>query len=158
MGSENVANVTAAVRMQNDATGTIIGTCAIDFKLPLYELNFAFERGRITIRDLDGDLELIDYASGRHTVHALTVTFFAGINIARVVWQGDQCLFGFSARRDATASAWCRRATRTPVRGRATERSIAQGKSVRLDTTFESNRIAGYTKPTSSKDYAKKVK
>ena len=50
MGTEGVANVTAALRMQNDAVGTIIGTCAIDFKLPLYELTLAFERGRITFR------------------------------------------------------------------------------------------------------------
>jgi predicted dehydrogenase len=72
MGSTGVADVTAAVRMQNDATGTILGTCRIDFRLPLYELTFAFERGRISLRDLDGDMELIDYTSGRHTVHALS--------------------------------------------------------------------------------------
>ncbi|MCX6044468.1 MAG: Gfo/Idh/MocA family oxidoreductase, partial [Chloroflexi bacterium] len=72
MGAEGVANVTAAVRMQNDAIGTIIGTCAIDFKLPLYELTLVFERGRITMRDLDGDLELLDYTTGRHTGHALS--------------------------------------------------------------------------------------
>ncbi|MCE7982953.1 MAG: gfo/Idh/MocA family oxidoreductase [Caldilinea sp. CFX5] len=72
MGTENVRDVTAAVQMVNGATGTIIGTCSIDFKLPLYELTVAFERGRLTLRDLDGDLELIDYASERHTVHALS--------------------------------------------------------------------------------------
>ncbi len=72
MGSDNVHNVSAAVRLSNGATGTIIGTCGIDFNLPLYELTLCFERGRITMRDLDGDLEFIDYASGRHTVHALS--------------------------------------------------------------------------------------
>lgn len=72
MGSDNVRDVTAAVQMANGATGTIIGTCSIDFKLPLYELTVAFERGRLTMRDLDGDLELIDYPTERHMVHALS--------------------------------------------------------------------------------------
>lgn len=72
MGSENVHNVTAAVQLANGATGTIIGTCAIDFDLPLYELTLCFKRGRISMRDLDGDLELVDYASNQHTVHALS--------------------------------------------------------------------------------------
>lgn len=72
MGSDNVRSITAAVQLTNGASGTIIGTCGIDFALPLYELTFCFERGRIAMRDLDGDLELIDYATGQHTVHALS--------------------------------------------------------------------------------------
>jgi predicted dehydrogenase len=72
MGSPQVAAVTAAVRMENDATGALIGACNIDFKLPLYELTFAFERGRISMRDLDGEMEMIDYTTGRHVVHALS--------------------------------------------------------------------------------------
>lgn len=72
MGSDNVHNVTAAVQLANGATGTIIGTCGMDFKLPLYELTLCFERGRIAMRDLDGDLELINYITGQHTTHALS--------------------------------------------------------------------------------------
>jgi predicted dehydrogenase len=72
MGSANVRNVTAAVQLANGATGTLIGTCGIDFNLPLYELTLCFERGRIAMRDLDGDLEFIEYATGQHTVHALS--------------------------------------------------------------------------------------
>lgn len=72
MGSENVHNVSAAVELANGATGTIIGTCGIDFKLPLYELTLCFERGRIAMRDLDGDLELIHYGTGQHTTYALS--------------------------------------------------------------------------------------
>jgi predicted dehydrogenase len=64
--------VTAAVQLANGATGTLIGTCGIDFNLPLYELTLCFERGRIAMRDLDGDLEFIEYATGQHTVHALS--------------------------------------------------------------------------------------
>jgi predicted dehydrogenase len=72
MGSDNVRAVSAAVELSNGATGTIIGTCGIDFGLPLYELTLCFERGRLSMRDLDGDLELIDYTTGRHTIHALS--------------------------------------------------------------------------------------
>ena len=135
MGSENVTNVTAAVRMQNDAVGTIIGTCAIDFALPLYELTLAFERGRISMRDLDGDLELIDYATGRHTVHALSR------NISR--WDQYRASFGkaINAYLDTV-----RTGAPPPVPGvaglrelqfeAALKRSIAQGKPVTLEETF----------------------
>ena len=52
MGAEESRNVTVAARLANDATGTLIGTSAIDLKLPLYELTFAYEHGRISMRDL----------------------------------------------------------------------------------------------------------
>jgi predicted dehydrogenase len=71
MGSENVQNVSVAARMENEGIGTLIGTCAMDFKLPLYELTLAFSNGRIHMRDLDGDLEFIDYCTRRHELHAL---------------------------------------------------------------------------------------
>ena len=45
-GADEARNVTVAARLVNDATGTLIGTSAIDPKLPLYELTFAYERGR----------------------------------------------------------------------------------------------------------------
>jgi predicted dehydrogenase len=71
MGSDDVSPVTAAVGMANGAAGAIIGTCATEFKLPLYELTFAYEYGRIHMRDLDGDLEVLDNRTGQHEVHAL---------------------------------------------------------------------------------------
>jgi predicted dehydrogenase len=71
MGSEDVTAVTAAVRLANDATGTIVGTCDVDFKLPLYELIFAYEHGRISMRDLDGSMEVLDYRTGLHEVYDL---------------------------------------------------------------------------------------
>ena len=70
MGVESVSPVTAAVKLANGATGTIVGTCDMEFKLPLYELTFAYEHGRIHIRDLDGDLEVLDYRTGQHQIHA----------------------------------------------------------------------------------------
>ena len=44
-GADEARNVTVAARLVNDATGTLIGTSAIDTKLPLYELTFAYEHG-----------------------------------------------------------------------------------------------------------------
>ena len=72
ISAQGARNVTAAARMVNGATGTLIGTSAIDPKLPLYELTFAYERGRISMRDLDGEMEVINYGAGRHERHSLT--------------------------------------------------------------------------------------
>jgi predicted dehydrogenase len=135
MGSEDVANVTAALRMQNDATGTIIGTCAMDFKLPLYELTLAFERGRISMRDLDGDLEFVDYASGQHIVHALR----------RDVSRWDQYRASFGKAINAYLAS-IRSDAPPPVPGlaglrelqfeAALKRSITSGQVVELDAAF----------------------
>jgi predicted dehydrogenase len=64
-------DVTAAFRTAADATGTLIGTGALAWEFPLFELNFNFERGRIHFRDLDGDMEVLDGNSGQHEVHAM---------------------------------------------------------------------------------------
>lgn len=64
-------DVTAAFRTGQDATGTLIGTSMLDWTLPLLELTFNFEKGRIHIRDLDGDMEVLDHHSGRHETHAI---------------------------------------------------------------------------------------
>lgn len=53
-------DVTAAFRTQGDATGTLIGTTTLAWDYPLYELTFNYEGGRIRMRDLDGDLEVMD--------------------------------------------------------------------------------------------------
>lgn len=135
MGSDGVRDVTAAVQMANGATGTLIGTCSIDFKLPLYELTVAFERGRITMRDLDGDLELIDYASERHMVHALS----------RSVSRWDQYRASFGKAINAYL-ATVQAGTPPPVPGlaglqelqfeAALKRSITQGRPVVLAEEF----------------------
>ena len=64
-------DVTAAFRTAADATGTLIGTSALSWEFPLFELTFNFEGGRIHFRDLDGDMEILDARSGRHEVHAI---------------------------------------------------------------------------------------
>jgi predicted dehydrogenase len=64
-------DVTAAFRTAADATGTLIGTAALNWNFPLFELTFNFERGRIHFRDLDGDMEILDAGSKRHEVHSI---------------------------------------------------------------------------------------
>ena len=64
-------DVTAAFRTASDATGTLIGTAMLDWTFPLLELTFNFAGGRIHIRDLDGDMEVLDHHSGRHETHAI---------------------------------------------------------------------------------------
>jgi predicted dehydrogenase len=135
MGSEGVQNVTVAARMQNDATGALTGTCSIDFKLPLYELTFAYEHGRIHMRDLDGDMEVLDYRSGRHHVYALP----------RDVSRWDQYRASFGKAINAYVQS-VRNGAPPPVPGLAglrelqfeagIRRSIAQGSAVDLDSTF----------------------
>ena len=131
MGSENVQNVSVTARMENDATGTLIGTCGIDFKLPLYELTFAFANGRIHMRDLDGDLEVIDYRTRRHELHALP----------RDVSRWDQYRASFGKSVDAYLASM-RAGTPPPVPGVAgvrelqfeagIKRSLAKGRPVEL--------------------------
>jgi myo-inositol 2-dehydrogenase/D-chiro-inositol 1-dehydrogenase len=67
----DATDVTAAFRMENGATGTIIGTAGMKWQHPLYELTFNFEGGRLHMRDLDGSLEILDGAGGLHETHAL---------------------------------------------------------------------------------------
>ena len=64
-------DVTTAFCTGHDATGTLIGTSMLNWTFPLLELTFNFEQGRIHIRDLDGDMEVLDHQSGRHETHAI---------------------------------------------------------------------------------------
>jgi predicted dehydrogenase len=135
MGTPGVTAVTAAIRFRNDATGTIIGVCDIDFKLPLYELTFAFEHGRLSMRDLDGDLELLDYRTGQHELYALP----------RDVSRWDQYRASFGRAINAYLAS-IRAGQAPPVPGlaglrelqfeAAIKRSIAQGAPVALDEAF----------------------
>ena len=61
----------AAFRTAGDATGTLIGTSMLDWTFPLLELTFNFQGARIHLRDLDGDMEVLDHCSGRHEVYAI---------------------------------------------------------------------------------------
>lgn len=68
-GYKSVVDVAAAVdvaasfRLENGATGTILGTSASNFDFPLYEHHFQFEHGSLRFSDLDGPLHVFDNAS-----------------------------------------------------------------------------------------------
>ncbi len=65
-------DVAATFTTDGGATGTIIGSAAIDREFPLFEMMFSFAGGRLTFRGLDGDMEVLDYRSNRHETHSLT--------------------------------------------------------------------------------------
>ena len=64
-------DVAAAFVTDSGATGTILGTSGIGQTFPLFEMLFSFEGGRFTLRDLDGDMEVLDYAGSSHETFAL---------------------------------------------------------------------------------------
>jgi hypothetical protein len=53
------------------AIGTIIGSAGLSFNSPLFEMCFGYEAGRFTMRDLDGDMEVCDYAENQPEILAL---------------------------------------------------------------------------------------
>jgi len=53
-------DVAASFRLAGGAIGTIIGTAGMGWQHPLFELIFTFENGRVHMRDIDGDLEVLD--------------------------------------------------------------------------------------------------
>lgn len=53
-------DVVAAFRLEGGGMGTLIGTAGMKWQHPLFELTFTYENGRIHMRDIDGDLEILD--------------------------------------------------------------------------------------------------
>ena len=53
---------TVAFRFSSGGTGTLIGTAGMKWQHPLFELTLGFEGGRLHMRDIDGDLEVLDGA------------------------------------------------------------------------------------------------
>jgi predicted dehydrogenase len=64
-----VPDVVASFLMGEHATGTILGTSAINWHFPLFELIINFERGRIHFRGLDQELEILDYGDSVHEIY-----------------------------------------------------------------------------------------
>jgi len=64
-GAETI-DIAASFVTDKQATGTLLGTGGLHWDFPLFELTLNFERGRIHIRDLDQDMELLDYHSNVH--------------------------------------------------------------------------------------------
>jgi predicted dehydrogenase len=60
VGEQSGADLAAAFRLQNGATGTILGTSGGSFDLWLYEMLLRFEGGVLRFSDLDGPLEVLE--------------------------------------------------------------------------------------------------
>ena len=61
-------DIAASLLIGDHATGVLLGTSGIHWNFPLFELTFNFEGGRIRVRDLDQDMEVLDY---RQNIHEL---------------------------------------------------------------------------------------
>jgi predicted dehydrogenase len=62
------ADVMASFLIGKQATGVILGTSGISWNFPLFELTINFEGGRIHLRDLDQDMEVLDYRTNVHEI------------------------------------------------------------------------------------------
>ena len=58
--SGTAPDIAASFLIGEDATGTLLGTNAIEWGFPLFELIVAFERGRLHFRGLDQEMEILD--------------------------------------------------------------------------------------------------
>ncbi|MBA4386713.1 MAG: hypothetical protein C0404_01960 [Verrucomicrobia bacterium] len=68
---QKATDVAAAFKLQQGATGTILGTGALKFDLTLYEMMLCFERGIVRFSDLDEAVEIHENASRYGERHAL---------------------------------------------------------------------------------------
>jgi myo-inositol 2-dehydrogenase/D-chiro-inositol 1-dehydrogenase len=59
-------DVSAAFRCANGASGAITGSAGLAWQHPLFELVLTCEHGRLALRDIDGDLELLDARRQSH--------------------------------------------------------------------------------------------
>lgn len=128
-------DVAAALRMENGATGTLIGTAGMAWQHPLYEILFTFQKGRIHLRDLDGTLEVLDGSSQTHEQRSLV----------RHTSRWDQYAASFQKSLHAYLES-LRHGQPPPVPGRdglrelqveaALRRSISQRRPVRVQEEF----------------------
>jgi predicted dehydrogenase len=70
-GAQRGVDVTAAFRLKNGGTGTILGTSGSDFDLWLYEMLLRFEGGILRLNDLDGPLDVLDNERRYSETHTL---------------------------------------------------------------------------------------
>jgi predicted dehydrogenase len=71
-GKAEVPDLTGSIRFAGGASGTILGTWSLNFGFPLFELIVNYRGGRLHLRCLDGDLEVLDYATQRHEILSIT--------------------------------------------------------------------------------------
>jgi myo-inositol 2-dehydrogenase / D-chiro-inositol 1-dehydrogenase len=134
-GKGEVADIAGSIRFVGGASGTILGTWALNFGFPLFELIVNFTGGRFHARCLDGDLEVLDYSTKRH--ETLSVTR----NTSR--WDQYRASFGKSI---AAYLESMRRGEPPPVPGQAgldelrfeaaLRRSVRLGRAVQVQSEF----------------------
>jgi predicted dehydrogenase len=134
-GALTAPDLAAAFQTEGGATGTLLGTAALSWEFPLFELALNFERGRVRMQDLDGDLEIMDSRRQDHERY--------GIARGRSRWDQYTASFGKSIAAYLDA---IRGGLPPPVPGLAGllelqveagfKRSIAQGRPVRLAEEF----------------------
>lgn len=129
-------DVAAAFRTSGGAVGTLLGTAAMQWQHPLFELFLTFENGRIHLRDLDGDLEVLDGSRRTHERYSTV----------RDASRWDHYGASFRKALDAYLGS-VRRAEPPPVPGidglrelqaeAALRRSIAQKRPVKVQEEFK---------------------
>jgi len=63
--SGKARDAAAAFVFENDATGTILGTQGMSFDFTLFEITLSFEGGRMRLRGLDCEMDVLDYSGNR---------------------------------------------------------------------------------------------
>jgi predicted dehydrogenase len=63
-----VPDLAASFLLGDQAAGTLLGTSGMQWDFPLFELIINFERGRFHFRDLDQEMELLDYNEKIHQI------------------------------------------------------------------------------------------
>lgn len=68
---QGAVDVAGSFRLENGASGTILGTSGSKFDFSLYELHFNFENGSLHFSDLDGSLDVYDNSRRYAETHTL---------------------------------------------------------------------------------------
>lgn len=128
----NAPDLAASFVTEGGALGTLLGTAGVPWESALYELAINYERGRIRMQDLDGDLEVMDARRGSQERYSILR--------GRSRWQQYHESFSKSIR---AYLASIRAGTPPPVPGRAGllelqveagfRRSIEENRPVRLN-------------------------
>jgi|GEM_PF-333258 len=145
-GNFRAPDITFAFRTADDATGSLLGTSTLAWTFPLFELTFNFERGRIRLQDLDGEMTVMD-ATGNSggSSNGIEVQTY---RIAGHYSRWDQYTGSFAKSVNAYLDT-VRNNVPPPVPGRygllelqveaAVQRSISTGMPVLLAETFPLN-------------------
>jgi predicted dehydrogenase len=134
-GLGEAPDVTAALTFENGASGTLLGSWSLDFGFPLFDLTVNYEKGRVRMRGLDGELEVFAYTGNCREVYGIT----------RDTSRWDWYKASFAKSIDAFLDS-VRQSASPPIPGEwglrelqveaALRRSIAESRPVILDQDF----------------------